>query len=66
MYKKNLRISAILVFLHVMPYAGADWTVGKSVIYRIKFTKKKKKKMKQNEKEKMKKKMKKKERKKNK
>ena len=40
--------------------AGADWTVGKSVIYRIKFTKKKKKK---NEK-KMKKKRKKKERKK--
>ena len=28
------------------PLAGADWTVGKSVIYRIKFTKKKKKKMK--------------------
>ena len=26
--------------------AGADWTVGKSVIYRIKFTQKKKKKMK--------------------
>ena len=26
--------------------AGADWTVGKSVIYRIKFTKKKKKKKK--------------------
>ena len=25
---------------------GADWTVGKSVIYRIKFTKKKKKKKK--------------------
>ena len=24
-------------------YTGADWTVGKSVIYRIKFTKKKKK-----------------------
>ena len=30
--------------------AGADWTVGKSVIYRIKFNKKKKKKMKKNEK----------------
>ena len=30
--------------------SGADWTVGKSVIYRIKFTKKKKKKMKKNEK----------------
>ena len=27
-------------------HAGADWTVGKSVIYRIKFTKKKKKKKK--------------------
>ena len=27
---------------HPLP-AGADWTVGKSVIYRIKFTKKKKK-----------------------
>ena len=27
-----------------VPQAGADWTVGKSVIYRIKFTKKKKKK----------------------
>ena len=26
--------------------SGADWTVGKSVIYRIKFTKKKKKKKK--------------------
>ena len=29
-------------FHHLTP--GADWTVGKSVIYRIKFTKKKKKK----------------------
>ena len=31
-----------------MLYAGADWTVGKSVIYRIKFTKKKKKEKKKN------------------
>ena len=31
--------------LHLPP--GADWTVGKSVIYRIKFTKKKKKKKKE-------------------
>ena len=31
-------------------YAGADWTVGKSVIYRIKFTKKKKKEKKKKEK----------------
>ena len=36
--------------------AGADWTVGKSVIYRIKFTKKKKKKKKEEKKEKKKKK----------
>ena len=32
--------------------AGADWTVGKSVIYRIKFTKKKKKKKKKEKKRK--------------
>ena len=32
--------------------AGADWTVGKSVIYRIKFTKKKKKKKKEKKKKK--------------
>ena len=32
--------------------SGADWTVGKSVIYRIKFTKKKKKKRKKKEKKK--------------
>ena len=32
--------------------SGADWTVGKSVIYRIKFTKKKKKKRKKREKRK--------------
>ena len=31
-------------------HAGADWTVGKSVIYRIKFTKKKKKKRKEKKK----------------
>ena len=31
---------------------GADWTVGKSVIYRIKFTKKKKKKKKKKQKKK--------------
>ena len=31
--------------------SGADWTVGKSVIYRIKFTKKKKKKEKKRKKE---------------
>ena len=35
--------------------AGADWTVGKSVIYRIKFTKKKKKKKKMKKKKKRKK-----------
>ena len=44
-------ILSLYIFL-CMP-TGADWTVGKSVIYRIKFTKKKKKK---NENEKMKKK----------
>ena len=32
--------------------AGADWTVGKSVIYRIKFTTKKKKKKKKRNKRK--------------
>ena len=32
--------------------AGADWTVGKSVIYRIKFIKKKKKKKKKKKREK--------------
>ena len=31
-------------YLNLDVEAGADWTVGKSVIYRIKFTKKKKKK----------------------
>ena len=37
-------------------HADADWTVGKSVNYRIKFTKKKKKKKKMKKKEKKKKK----------
>ena len=45
-------------------YSGADWTVGKSVIYRIKFTKKKKKKKKKKKNEKKRNKKKKKERKK--
>ena len=43
---------------------GADWTVGKSVIYRIKFTKKKKKKKKKKKEKKKKKKIEKKEKKK--
>ena len=33
-------------------HPGADWTVGKSVIYRIKFTKKKKEKKKKKKKKK--------------
>ena len=41
---------ALPVHVHLLP--GADWTVGKSVIYRIKFTKKKKKKRKEKKKKK--------------
>ena len=39
----------IYIFISQCLWTGADWTVGKSVIYRIKFTKKKKKKRKKKE-----------------
>ena len=39
--------------MDVYTLSGADWTVDKSVIYRIKFTKKKKKKMKKKERKKI-------------
>ena len=52
----------LLIIVNVFSYTsgrllpGADWTVGKSVIYRIKFTKKKKKKKRKKKKKKRKKK----------